>query len=158
MIFRGALIFLVVLSAATLGSAEDSSAPAFAFQDVKYFHRWSQNQQHEFTPAKQEDLDHWSDMITINGYPGVGDGDKLAEAANGVLENYRNHQGKILRTNSVPQRMKSRRNISSPCSLLGQVFRKQRSRGSSSSTAKGIRLSIRIASMETKRPKRSANG
>jgi len=102
MIFRRVVIFLVVLSAATLRSAEDSSAPAFAFQDVKYFHRWSQNQQHEFTPAKQEDLDHWSDMITINGYPSVGDADKLAEAANGVLENYRNNQGKILRTNSVP--------------------------------------------------------
>jgi hypothetical protein len=102
MIFRRALILLALASSATLRSAEDSSAPAFAFQDVKYFHRWSQNQQHEFTPAKQEDLDHWSDMITINGYPGVGDGEKLAGAANGVLENYRNNQAKILRTNSVP--------------------------------------------------------
>jgi hypothetical protein len=102
MILRRVVSFFVALSAATLRSAEDSSGPAFAFQDVKYFHRWSQNQQHEFTPAKQEDLDHFSDMITINGYPGVGDGDKLAEAANTVLENYRNHQGKILRTNSVP--------------------------------------------------------
>ena len=102
MIFRRALIFFVVASSATLTTAEDQSGPAFSFHDVKYFHRWSQNQQHEFTPAKQEDLDHWSDMITINGYPGVGDAEKLAEAANTVLENYRNHQGKILRTNSAP--------------------------------------------------------
>jgi hypothetical protein len=32
----------------------------------------------------------------------VDDGDKLAGAANAVLENYRSHQGKILKTSSVP--------------------------------------------------------
>ena len=94
------ILFLVVSAATTLTSKEDRSA--FAFQKVDYFHRWSQGTQHEFTPAKQEDLDHWTDMITINVYPGVDDGDKLAGAANAVLGNYRSHQGKILKTSSVP--------------------------------------------------------
>ena len=91
---------LVFTAATTLMSKEERSA--FSFQTVDYFHRWSQGTQHEFTPAKQEDLDHWTDMITINGYPGVDDGEKLAGAANAVLGNYRSHQGKILKTSSVP--------------------------------------------------------
>jgi hypothetical protein len=41
-------------------------------------------------------------MITINGYPGVDDGEKMAGTANAVLGNYRSHQGKILKTSSVP--------------------------------------------------------
>jgi hypothetical protein len=101
MVLRRIFILVLIVSAATtLTSKEDRSA--FAFQKVDYFHRWSQGTQHEFTPAKQEDLDHWTDMITINAYPTVDDGDKLAGAANAVLENYRSHQGKILKTSSVP--------------------------------------------------------
>ena len=75
---------------------------AFSFQDVEYFHRWSGGSQHEFTPARQEDLDHWTEMITINAYPGVNDGEKMAGTANAVLGNYRDHDGKILKTSSVP--------------------------------------------------------
>jgi hypothetical protein len=75
----------------------------FTFQDVTYFHRWSQADQHEFTPEGDEDLEKWSDMITVNGYPDVKDGDGLAAAANAVLENYKNHQAKILKADSVPR-------------------------------------------------------
>jgi hypothetical protein len=82
------------------GKAESS---AFVFQGAEYFHRWSNKEQHEFTPAKQEDLEHWSDMITINGYPDVEDGDELAEAANVVVGNYERAGAKILRTTSVPR-------------------------------------------------------
>jgi len=84
-------------------AADQPSKGAFVFQGVSYFHRWSQNEQHEFTPEKQEDLEKWSDMLTINGYPGVADGDALATAANAVLENYKNHQARVLKTSSVPR-------------------------------------------------------
>ena len=70
---------------------------------LSYFHRWSKNEQHEFTPEKQEDLNKWSDMITINGYPNVNDGDSLAATANAVLENYKNAQARVLKTSSVPR-------------------------------------------------------
>jgi hypothetical protein len=70
---------------------------------VAYFHRWSQNDQHEFTPAQQEDLKRWSDMITVNGYPDVADGEQLAATANAVLENYKKHGAKVLKTRSVPR-------------------------------------------------------
>jgi hypothetical protein len=96
------LIFLLVVGSAMTLTAADPSTPAFSFRQVEYFHRWSQADQHEFTPAKQEDLEHWTDMITINGYPGVDEGEKMAGTANVVLGNYRSHKGKILRTNSVP--------------------------------------------------------
>ena len=42
-------------------------------------------------------------MITVNGYPDVGDGERLAATANAVLENYKNHQARVLKTRSVPR-------------------------------------------------------
>jgi hypothetical protein len=84
-------------------AATPKGKPAFVFGGVDYFHRWSQNDQHEFTPQGQEDLEKWSDMITMNVYPSTHDGDALAAKANAVLENYKNHGAKLLRTNSVPR-------------------------------------------------------
>ena len=99
-----ALRILVSLAVAW-GSVQAGPPPkrAFVFGDVGYFHRWSQNDQHEFTPEKQEDLNRWSDLITVNGYPDVADGDRLAATANAVLENYKKHQARVLTTRSVPR-------------------------------------------------------
>jgi hypothetical protein len=77
--------------------------PAFVFGGVGYFHRWSENDQHEFTPTGQDDLQKWTDMITINVYPSAHDGDALAAKANAVLENYKSHGGRVLRTDSIPR-------------------------------------------------------
>jgi hypothetical protein len=92
-----------ILQAKENDGADAPSKPAFVFGNVAYFHRWSQSDQHEFTPAKQEDLERWSDMITVNGYPDVAEGERLATTANAVLENYKNHQAKVLKTRSVPR-------------------------------------------------------
>ena len=83
--------------------ATTADKPAFVLGGVGYFHRWSQNDQHEFTPTGQDDLEKWSDMITINVYPNAHDGDALAVKANAVLENYKSHGGRVLRTDSVPR-------------------------------------------------------
>jgi hypothetical protein len=102
-------IFVLLAVAYSTVHAEESRAAgpqqkrAFVFRDVGYFHRWSKGDQHEFTPEKQEDLNRWSDMITVNGYPDVGDGERLAATANAVLENYKSHQAKVLKTRSVPR-------------------------------------------------------
>ena len=105
--FQPSLVLLAAFAfgtTLTLSDAADTEVrPKFEFRQVSYFHRWSKDGQHEFTPDKQEDLEHWSDMITINDYPGVDDGEKLAGTANAVLGNYRSHQGKILKTSSVPE-------------------------------------------------------
>jgi hypothetical protein len=101
-------LFWLALGAAILALSASrrvpaAAAPAFVFRNVGYFHRWSQGEQHEFTPEKQEDLKKWSDMMTVNGYPGVDDGDGLAATANAVLENYKKHGAKVLKTNSAPR-------------------------------------------------------
>jgi hypothetical protein len=101
--------FAALAVAWSAGQAEESHAAgpeskrAFVFRSVGYFHRWSKNDQHEFTPEKQEDLNRWYDMITVNGYPDVSEGEGLAATANTVLENYKNHQAKVLKTRSVPR-------------------------------------------------------
>lgn len=102
------LIGLLLLASSALGETESgpraqASKPVFTFREVAYYHRWSQNDQHEFTPEKQEDLEHWSDMITLNGYPDVREGEGLAARANAVLENYKNHRALVLKTTSIPR-------------------------------------------------------
>jgi len=96
-------IALVIGWAFCAHAAPSSTNPAFVFREVEYFHRWSKNDQHEFTPDGQEDLEKWIDMMTVNAYPDVDDGDALATTANAVLENYKNHQAKVIKTNSVPR-------------------------------------------------------
>ena len=80
-----------------------ANKPAFVFRSAAYWHRWSNNDQHEFTSRGQEDLQKWSDMVTINLYPDARDGDALATTVNAVLGNYKNHQATVLKTDSVPR-------------------------------------------------------
>ena len=102
------LVFLsllaLMLSRGLLSAADSAAKPAFTFREVGYFHRWTQHDQHEFTPDGQEDLKTWSDMVTLNGYPDVRDGEALAAKANAVLENYKRHQAMVLKTDSVPRK------------------------------------------------------
>ncbi len=84
-------------------SPGNSAKADLVFREISYWHRWSKNDQHEYTPKGQDDLQQWRDMITINRYPDVHDGDGLAAKANGVLENYKSHHGVVLKTNSVPR-------------------------------------------------------
>jgi hypothetical protein len=78
-------------------AAAGPAKSAFVFDGIGYLHRWSMNRQHEFTPEGQEDLEKWSDMITINVYPNAHDGEALATKANAVLENYKSHKGMVLK-------------------------------------------------------------
>jgi hypothetical protein len=73
------------------------------FADQTYLLRWSSKHQHEFTPSGQDDLSRWTDMITINTYPDVRDGDGLADVANRVLGTYKQNNAVVVRTASVPR-------------------------------------------------------
>ena len=77
-------------------------AAAFAFADVKYFHRFTKDDQHEYTPDGQEDLKSWTDMVAILYYRKVKDGEALATTANAVLEIYKANKARVIRTDSVP--------------------------------------------------------
>jgi len=93
----------VATAKAVATAANPEGKAAFVLGGVGYFHRWSGNEQHEFTPAGQGDLQKWADMITINVYPSAHDGDALAVKANAVLENYKSHGVRVVRTDSVPR-------------------------------------------------------
>ena len=101
-------LILITLLISRLWAEEKSSPlgdtkPAFAFNGINYFHRWSAEHQHEFTPDKQDNLKTWSEMMTVNLYPDVHDGEHLATIANSVLENYKSHRAMVLKTNSIPR-------------------------------------------------------
>jgi len=104
-IISACFVVLLTLAAATgvsaQGSDNKSKAAAFALADVKYFHRYTKDDLHEYTPAGQEDLKAWADMVTINYYRKAKDGDALAAAANAVLGNYKAHQARVIKTDSV---------------------------------------------------------
>jgi hypothetical protein len=96
-------LFITPLAAcAQAGDGPSSAATSLVFGGVTYVHRWSQGGQHEFTPEGQEDLDSWTDMVTVNVHEAVRDGDQLAEIANTILSNYQG-AGEILRTDSKPR-------------------------------------------------------
>lgn len=88
---------------AFLPQGTEKKAAAFTFAAVNYFHRHTINDQHEFTPSGQADLNAWTDMVTINLYRKAKDGAGLAAAANAVLENYKTHQATVVKTASVPK-------------------------------------------------------
>lgn len=76
---------------------------AFSFSDVSYFHRYTKDDQHEYTPNGQENLNAWTDMVTINLYRNAKAGEALAATANAVLENYKAHGAVVVKTASVPR-------------------------------------------------------
>jgi len=75
----------------------------FSFAAVNYFHRYTNADQHEFTPAGQENLNAWTDMVTLLFYRKVKDGEGLAATANSVLENYKANKAIVVKTDSVPR-------------------------------------------------------
>jgi len=110
------LLLMLATAVVLIASDGKEKGPSFKFSNVEYFYRWSKDDQFEFTPQGQADLERWSDMMIIRRYRSVTDGDRLAAAANTILENYESNGGKILRTDSVP------RTADSPAEHLIVVF------------------------------------
>lgn len=97
------LVSAVLCGISAIAQTSGPAKAAFVFREVGYFHRWSKADQHEFTPEKQEDLEKWTDMMTVNGYPDVATGENLAARANAVLENYKAARAMVLKTDSLPR-------------------------------------------------------
>jgi len=94
-------MFAATTLAHTKGGKDGTAALSFA--NTPYFHRYTINDQHEYTPAGQENLKAWADMVTIHYYRNARDGDALASVANNVLGNYTANKAKVIKTNSVPR-------------------------------------------------------
>jgi hypothetical protein len=82
--------------------AQKPEVMTLPFRGASFVHRWSQGDQHEFTPASDADLKTWRDMITLNVHAQTASGEQLSDVANRVLSNYQRH-GKILQTRSTPR-------------------------------------------------------
>lgn len=96
-------LVLALAGSAGFAAPKGKTETKVKFRDLEYLHRWSKGDQHEFTPPNQEDLARWSDMVTINHYRSVVDGEALAKTANTVLGTYKDNHAKVLRTDSVPR-------------------------------------------------------
>jgi hypothetical protein len=96
-----AFFSLLLIATVSPALAADTPPMVTSFDGQSFVHRWSKNNQNEFTPEKQADLDKWEEMITVNLYPNVTNGDQLAALANGILASYQKN-GKIIRTDSKP--------------------------------------------------------
>lgn len=83
-------------------TTQTQSAASLNFNGARYLHRWSDSTQAEFTPAGQEDLSKWQDMITVVTNAGARDGEQLAGLAEAVLARYK-QAGKIIKTDSKPR-------------------------------------------------------
>ena len=84
-------------------AGQNDKAAALSFGGVRYFHRFTKDDQHEYTPDRQEDLKAWTDMVTIQVYRKAMDDSALAATANAVLDNYKANRGLIVKTDSVPR-------------------------------------------------------
>jgi hypothetical protein len=84
-------------------AANKEKAGAVSFAGVAYLHRFTKDDQHEYTPDGQEDLKAWTDMVTINLYRKAKDAEALAATANAVLDNYKANRGMVVKTDSIPR-------------------------------------------------------
>jgi hypothetical protein len=97
-------LFALAAPACAAEDAKSAAKPAMTLSlgGTTYLHRWSKNDQHEFTPARDPDLKKWRDMVTVNVHEAATTPEKLAEVANKMLSNYQAH-GKVLKTSSRPR-------------------------------------------------------
>lgn len=99
------MLFAQNVANGVLLQAADKKAKVavFSFADINYFHRFTQADQHEYTPDGQEDLNAWTDMVTILFYRKAKDAEGLAATATAVLETYKANKGMVVKTDSVPR-------------------------------------------------------
>ncbi|EDY39365.1 conserved hypothetical protein [Cyanobium sp. PCC 7001] len=92
------------LAGAQPAGSGNQGTPSLSLAGQRYWLRWARAGQHEFTPAGQEDLRRWSEMVTLWRYPGITAEEQLAAHANHVLAAYRQAGARILRTASLPRK------------------------------------------------------
>jgi len=99
------LLGLVAIGHLSAESGSSLSKPfpqSIFFNGRTYKHRWSNGGQHEFTPAGQEDLSSWVDMLTLWVDPRVHDGETLALEVERVVARYRKINGQNLNVFFIP--------------------------------------------------------
>lgn len=93
--------WLLLLSLSFSCWAFASEPKVFTFDGTEYFHRWSKDDQHDFTPLEQIELSDWSDMVSLYRYPGLQTAAELEALTNVVLAHYSRNGGIILKSGST---------------------------------------------------------
>lgn len=73
---------------------------ALSFDGKRYLHRYSKNGQHEFTPAGQEDLQRWQEMMTLVVNQGF-DTEKTRRWAEAMAAGYK-ERGMLIQADQPP--------------------------------------------------------
>jgi hypothetical protein len=89
------------LTAAT-ADLRSSTTAKVTFRGTEYLLRSSQGNVSDFTPAGQEDLSAFTDMLELNSYPSAHDQEALATITSRVQAIAQGAKATILRTISVP--------------------------------------------------------
>ena len=99
--FRPCRTLAAVVLGAGLVVAHAADPPPVTLElgGLEFQHRWSEGNQHEFTPEGQDDLSRWQDMVTVIVAEGVETPDQLKALAGRVMGNYQ-RGGRILRAAS----------------------------------------------------------
>ena len=82
-------------------AAGPNQKAAFFLNQVDYFDLRSKNDQHEFTPEKQEDLKRWADMVTLDVYPAASAGEAFGGEGERHSGESQSHGAMVLKTTSV---------------------------------------------------------
>jgi hypothetical protein len=94
---------MVILTVVSTQGPKKLEAPAFLFEGDAYFLRLTRSDLREYASKTETDLSKFTDLVTINDYPTVKDGDSLAKTANAVLETYKQNKAFVVKTSSVPR-------------------------------------------------------
>lgn len=70
------------------------------FEGTDFLFRWTNGGQREYTPAGQEDLLKWTEMISLVRYEDADTRDRMAQIANNVVDIY-SKNGKILKVDAI---------------------------------------------------------
>lgn len=94
-----------VISPQKAGSTElvNENAKAVIFEGIKYHLRTHQDGKYVFTPSGQENLERWTDRITLTYDAKVTDGKSLAEKAIAWWQTNRSAAAHVLDINYVPR-------------------------------------------------------
>jgi hypothetical protein len=72
------------------------------FDGTRYSRRCSREPQHEYTPAGQDDLSTWNDMVTLIGYPNAKTPGQMAMVAHELVSIYTGHSARVMRVDAIP--------------------------------------------------------
>jgi len=93
---------LLIMLWAVIAPVNAEDVKSLELDGTRYLHRLSDANQHEYTPADQEDLSSWRDMMTVIFLPEASNAEQLVDIVNRILSSYKSN-GAIVKIDSIPR-------------------------------------------------------